>query len=97
MPELQRDIDPSLRAIRALRLPDQYREQAENLLRNIFLAHEAGRAGDADAPGLVRESKGRGTGFALGLLVGKRIDPNAAARLSEIFRAAADDEQVASE
>ncbi|WP_236167416.1 hypothetical protein [Pseudomonas fulva] len=97
MSELQYDPDPSLRAIRALRLPELYREQAENLLRNIFLAHEAGRAGDSNAPGLVREAKGRGTGFALGLLVGKRIDGNAAARLSEIFRAAADDGQVASD
>ncbi|MCK2122059.1 hypothetical protein [Pseudomonas sp. PNPG3] len=94
MSELQRDPAPSVRAIRALGMPDVFREQAESLLHNIFLAHEAGRMGSADAPGMVREAKGRGTGFALGLQIGNRIDGNTSRRLTEVFRAAADDDLI---
>ncbi|MDD2110655.1 hypothetical protein NP554_02410 [Pseudomonas asiatica] len=74
----------ALSELRGLRLPEDIERHATTLLQSIEHAAIALQNGGAERP--LWESKGRATGYALGLKDGHRLDGSACARLTEVFR-----------
>lgn len=74
----------ALAELRRLNLPEDIERHATSILQHIEHAAIALQNGGAERP--LWESKGRATGYAMGLQDGHRLDGTARARLTEVFR-----------